>query len=145
MRPLNRWAPVLPVTAMQTFGISQPLATHWRAASCAEVSCAHYLNGWATTVIVESPDDYLIRRAGRKWVSCEAVEGGFVRYVFEAGQPCFRAASHRVPVDREPLYVVRSGDWRGCPNRDARQMNGPDWLDKFRTDTESVVSRMENG
>jgi hypothetical protein len=144
MRPLNRWDPVLPVTAMQTFTVAQPLATHWRKATCAEVDCPHYLNGWATTVLTGGPDEALIRRAGRKFVLTDA-DPGFTRFVFEAGQACFKAASHRVPNGRDALHVARSGDWRGCPRSDVRQMRPVDWLDKFRTDLDVVKTRMEQG
>lgn len=143
-RPVNRWDPLLPVTAMQTMQVAQPLATHWRKATCAEVDCPHHVHGWATTVLVGSGDEALVRRSGRRFVVTDA-DPGFVRFVFEPGQACFRAGQHQVPVGREPLYVARSGDWRGCPRRDTRQMRGADWLDKFRTDLDVVKTRMEQG
>ena len=41
--------------SIQRFRVSQPLATHWREASCREVDCPHHVLGWQTVVPHDSP------------------------------------------------------------------------------------------
>lgn len=136
---LNRWQPAGPVQAYKTYGLAMPVETHRRRASCAEVNCPHYLHGWATTVAAGSDDEALIRRAGRHFTIPERLEGGFVRFTFPPGQPCFRAASHTISLEREPFYGVRDGDWRGNPTgRRRRHANGADWTDDFMTHVDRV-------
>jgi hypothetical protein len=115
-RPLNRPDPVLPVTKMVTHAILQPLSTHWRPATCAEIQCEHYTSGWGlNTAGLPEQTIALAKNAGRKFI-VEHDENGAEVLLFEAGQSCFRAAEHRKLVDREPLFVSRSGDWRGNPD-----------------------------
>lgn len=115
-RPLNRIMPQLPVTAMVTHAIVAPLATHWRPATCEEVDCAHYLNGWGLrTAGVPAADVALAKQSGRKFVVTPD-EHGFDVLTFEAGQPCFRASQHRIRIEREELFVKRPGDWRANPD-----------------------------
>lgn len=136
-RPLNRPDPLLPVTKMVTHAILQPLLTHWRSATCAEVDCAHYLNGWG--VAKRHVDDRLlaaIKQAGYRFSTIE-IEEGQDHLWFEAGQPCFKAGDHRLPVGRDPLFVARSGDWRGNPdgaNAKPLVFSGADaWKDSIGT------------
>lgn len=51
-----RLDPQLPASAMKSYVIAAPRSSHFRAATCAEVECRHYRNGWET-VIDESTDD----------------------------------------------------------------------------------------
>lgn len=136
-RPLNRPDPLLPVTKMVTHAILQPLQTHWRKATCAEVDCEHYLNGWG--VAKRYVDDRLlasIKQAGYRFSTVE-IEDGQEHLWFEAGQLCFKAGEHRKLTDREPLFVARSGDWRGNPdgaNAKPLMFSGADaWKDSLGT------------
>ncbi len=55
--------PALPVQMVKTYGIDAPLATHWRKATCVEVSCKAHTDGWITMIpesmIPESPIDMI--------------------------------------------------------------------------------------
>ena len=51
----------------------------------------------------------------RTGATTETAPDGFVRLTFPAGQPCFRASSHRVSVQRPPIFLVRPGDARSNP------------------------------
>lgn len=144
MRPLRRITPILPVSAMKTYSISTPQDTHFRKATCKEVDCEHYLNGWMTTVLANSDDERLIRRAGRHF-TVEKRPDGFLRFVFHAGQTCFAAVHHRVPLEREPFHVVRDGDWRGNPTRRRTGLKANDWLDSFQEDTARTIAFKERG
>lgn len=147
MRPVNRLEPALPAAAMKTYGIEAPSSTHFRAASCAEVNCSAYLNGWRTVVdtgseLGQRQADYIRRESGRLF-TVEETEPDQLTFVFEAGQKCFR--QHRKRLDREPLYVVRDGDHRGNPRgTSAQRHSGPDaWLDDFANHQQQLADRLK--
>lgn len=144
---LFRPQPLMPAHAYKTYAVVSPLSTHFRKATCAEVSCPHYLNGWAVRVEGLHPDLlHAAKTSGRKYIEQCLVEGE-TWLVFEAGQACFRASDHRTRVDREPLYVVREGDHRGNPRgTDARVHRGPDnWLDDFATHQATLADEIAKG
>lgn len=146
MRPVNRPSAQLPVQAMKTYEIIAPISTHWRSATCVEVDCEPHQNGWATTVTVDSDDESILRKAAagqidgieRRFIKGQADLAGFVQYVFPAGQPCFKAATHRVPLEREPLHVVRGGDWRANTGTMRQHVRGEDWVDDFATHQDNL-------
>lgn len=143
---LNRIEPALPAAAMKTYRISAPLATHWRPATCEEVDCAHYTGGWATTVMVDSADEAAIRGSGRHWAARELQPGGFVRYTFPPGQPCFAASAHKLRVDRAETYLLQGGDYRGNPRGlPARALSPQDWLDDFGEHQERLADQVQRG
>lgn len=131
-RPVNRIEPQMPASAYKTYALAAPLATHWRKATCVEVDCPDYLNGWR--VRVEGLDDQLLHDARRYGRHRELpVAEGETWLVYEAGQPCFRAAQHRKRIERPELYIVRDGDWRGNPRgtQSRRHARPEDWVDDF--------------
>ena len=140
-----RPAPSLPTTAMKTYEVLAPTRTHWRKATCAEVDCPHHLHGWATTVQAGSADEALIRRAGRHFTA-QPQPGGFLQFVFPAGQPCFKAHQHRVLLDRQEIFVVRGGDWRGNPRGIPTQRLEPAaWVDNFAAHQQRLANRLAAG
>lgn len=113
-RPLNRVPPALPAGAMQTHQIAMPRATHWRSATCEEVDCEAYRDGWLLSLVgLDEGDIWQARNSGRRYRELDT-DAGMV-LVFEPGQPCFASISHYAPLDREPLFIARDGDWRGNP------------------------------
>ncbi len=113
-RETNRVAPVLPASAMRTHQVATPLRTHFRKATCEEVGCLAYRHGWALNLTgLDEGDIWQARNSGRRYRE-EAGETGMV-LIFEPGQPCFAASTHRVPADRPPIFLARDGDWRGNP------------------------------
>lgn len=125
----------------QTFGARVPR----RQATCAEVDCGAYLNGWSTTVMRGSDDEALLRQAcagavdGQRRHAVELPEeGGFVRFVFEAGQPCFAAARHTVAATDEGLYLRRDGDWRANLGGTHFYDRPDQWTDDLRTRHERI-------
>lgn len=146
-RPLHRIAPALPVGAMKTFSVSAPLSTHTRRATCAEVDCGAWRNGWKTVIDLGTPlggqqANYIRLHSGRSFVATE--RAGLVEFVFAAGQVCF--AEHRVPLDRPEVYVVRDGDWRGNPTGMRRtHANAVDWVDEFANHQDKLADRLGRG
>lgn len=149
MRPLNRIMPKLPAGAMKTYQVVAPKASHWRNATCAEVECQAHANGWVTAVdeateLGQRQAGYIRRDSGRAFTERRTPEGG-TEFVFPPGQRCFRA--HSVPLEREPLYVVRGGDWRGNPSgAPARRHTRPDfWVEDFATHQQALADRLQQG
>lgn len=144
----NRIVPALPVTAMKTYSIKAPIQTHHRPATCAEADCPHHLNGWSSTFDVSTDlgreqAGYVRAMSGRKFVE-ERVAETMVRFTFEAGQQCFRSDEHTVPLEREPFYIVRGGDWRGNTGS-RRDLNADNWVDDFATHQEQLADRLSEG
>lgn len=144
MRPLMRPDPILPVQGMETYEIISPIQTHTRPATCEEVGCEPFLNGWMTTLsrAKQSVLIRVVRASGRPFT--EATDGDTVTFVFEPGTPCFKAAEHRLPLDRPALFLKRGGDWRARTYEPIR-MRSVDWVDDFANHQESIVDRQRRG
>ncbi len=150
MRPINRITPLQNPMAYKTFAISQPLATHFRPATCVEVDCGPHQHGWATTVDVNTDlgrkQAYFIRkRSGRRFTEAPYV-AGLIVFTFEAGQTCFSSDKHRVPLERPVNHFVWGGDWRVNPSRyDVKPMQGADWVDSFQEHQDRLKIELERG
>jgi hypothetical protein len=142
---LMRAAPLLPAEHVKTYQVAQPLATHWRPATCAEVDCANYASGWRVRVEGLAPQLlHAATHSGRKFTRLDAAEGE-TWLVFEAGQPCFATATHRILVGRPQRYFERGGDWRGNPRGERRELNQADWTDSFATHQDRLATAIERG
>lgn len=139
---INRMQPRVPPQMMQTYSVAAPLRTHWRPATCAEVECGSYLRGWRTIVPAQGVHaDYIRSQSGRRY-TVELGPDGLATFTFEAGQRCFHAHDHRVPLGRPPVYLVRAGDWR--QSTPLRNHSGADpWVDDLRSHTERVARERE--
>lgn len=150
---LNRVAGVLPERSMKTYALSAPVSTHRRRASCAEVDCERRARGWATLLDVSSPG----HASAANWIRLHSglsftVEqvGDAVTFTFPAGQDCFDGLGgrHTVPLDREPVYVVRGGDWRTdfrTRLATARRLDAADWVDDFANHQQGLYDAQERG
>lgn len=140
--------PRLGPEAFKTYQIVAPIPTHFRPATCREVECAGYVNGWRTTVLPDSPQaNYIRRNSGRQFSETKNSNGdGTVVFTFPPGQTCFRASEHRVSLEREPLYVVSGGDARGNPLRTpAVRHRAADWVDDFAEHQQAIADRIKQG
>lgn len=142
-----RPTPRMGVGAYKTYALQLPKTTHYRKAMCQEVECEAYANGWTTTIdlsteLGERQARYIKDRSGRRFTLAENLP--MLRFTFPFGQQCF--ASHQVPLEREPFYVVRGGDWRGNPRGDVRKhTRAADWIDDFATHQQGIVDNIEKG
>lgn len=133
--------------AYKTYAVTSPLSTHFRPATCQEMSCPHYVNGWRVRVEGLPPElVHAARASGRKYVE-QSVAEGETWLVFEAGQPCFRASDHRTRIDRPPLYVVRDGDHRGNPRHTKARLhqNPAHWVEDFATHQQAIADAIKEG
>lgn len=145
-RNMNRIQPLGKVQDYRTYQITSPLSTHWRPAPCQEIDCPQFLHGWR--VRVEGlPAEMLhaARTSGRKYVELHvSMDENWL--VFEAGQPCFRSTEHRKLLDRQEIFIVRDGDWRGNPTGNVRKHTRPeDWREDFAEHQEKVARQIERG
>jgi hypothetical protein len=150
---LNRAPAKLPEHSMKTYALSAPIATHRRAASCAEVACERQARGWRTALDVSVPE----HAAAANWIRLHSglrftVEqvGDAVTFTFPAGQQCFDGLNrrHTAPLEREPFYIVRAGDWRTSwhdRQATARLMHVADWLDDFANHQQQVADAHSAG
>lgn len=141
-----RLDPAGPPQAYRSVSFTRPLTRDfWRRATCEEVDCEHYLNGWATTVMPGSADEAAIRGAGRRWARTEPVEGGFIRYVFAPGTTCFRAGVHRVPVEREPIWHSRNGDFRADCGGHLVHTRVEHWVEELAEQSARITDALQRG
>jgi len=144
MRPVNRIEPQLPVQAMKTYAVIAPKATV--PATCAEIDCPHYLCGWRLR-IDNLPADmvHAATHSGRRCERMDVAEGE-TWLVFEAGQPCFKAAEHQRPVPTGPdRFGVVGGDWRGSLGVIREHTKAEDWVDDFATHQDALATRLAQG
>jgi hypothetical protein len=140
--------PAAPAQAYKTYELSAPLATHHRPATCKEVNCPRYANGWLmkfdpNTDLGREQLGYIRMHSGRHYVDMTVIGEQLVTLRFAPGQDCFTA--HTVPLDREPNYRVRGGDFRANTGLIRAHTNGADWVDDFATHQDMVKTRVERG
>lgn len=143
----NRPNPLMQAGSYKTYQIAAPLSTHFRPGTCAEVGCDKYLNGWKVRADVLDPQMlHTATHCGRKytWEHVSELENWLV---FEPGQPCFQASSHRARVEREEIYIVRDGDHRGNPRGTdpRRHASAADWQDDFANHQDAIAKAHEAG
>jgi hypothetical protein len=139
-----RLLPALPAAEMQTYNItSRP-----RPATCEEVDCRHYREGWAT-VADEATDlgrrqAVYIRGDRTRKHSESRTEAGLTRFDFEPGQKCF--GSHTLPWEGREAFIRRGGDFRGNPRGDVlHHRSAADWLEDFALHQQSVAEAVKRG
>lgn len=141
-----RLEPAMGVDAYKSYTIAAPLATHWRPATCEEIRCEQQANGWQ--IRKEHLDEQMLHiatHAGRRYREIQVREGE-TYLVYDAGQKCFKASEHRLPLERPELYLVRSGDWRGNPSGEVLQhSSAATWTEDFGEHQERLADRMKQG
>lgn len=146
MQRMNRITPQGQVQDYKTYQILSPTSTHWRAATCEEVDCPNYLKGWRLR-IEGLPVDMLhaAKTSGRKFTELNVSENEHW-LVFAAGQPCFRAQMHRALLDKQEIFIVRDGDYRGNPTGNVRKHTRPEfWQEDFAEHQGKLAQRIQQG
>lgn len=146
MRPVNRLKPLGYAQDYRTFQITSPLSTHWRKATCAEVDCPNYLNGWRVRVEGLTPQLlHAAKTSGRKFSELPVAEGENW-LLFESGQNCFGTSEHRKLLDRQEIFIVRDGDYRGNPTGNVRKHSRPEhWIEDMNENNQRVQDRLQRG
>jgi len=118
MITLFRIPPAMPAQNYKTYGFSRPLSTHWTSATCEDVDCKYFVNGWTSDIDESTADGQLqaaaIRRDKTRSYEESKIEGK-TRFTYAPGNTCFYWTTHRQPIERMPKFYVKGGDWRGNP------------------------------
>lgn len=120
-------------------------ASHWRKATCEEVGCPHWANGWRVRIQgLTDHDFYTATHCGRKYREVQIRDGeSYLEY--EAGQPCFEAHKHVMEVGIEPIYLVQRGDYRQYVEHPRRHANIQNWMEDFAEHQEGIRRIIERG
>lgn len=144
---LNRIPPKMLPQSYKTYTLLRPRDTHTRRAVCGEVECRAMANGWRTVVDVATElgakqANYIRLHSGRSFTFTQT--GTIVTFEFPPGQICF--SEHRVQLERESLFRIRDGDWRGNPRETAVARVGQQaWLDNFGEQQEKLADQAKRG
>lgn len=147
--PMQPFRGILP-TQIKTFQIAAPAATHFRPATCAEIECPAWANGWVTYLDESSAAgrqqaQYIRAKSERAFTERREPDGR-TAMVFKPGQRCFRSGDHRVQLEREPLFIARDGDaWRrvGEPHVFGGRLAADNWVDEFAHHQDKLVTQRE--
>ncbi len=137
---------IIPRSAYKTYAIRASRKTHHRRATCEEVQCPAFLNGWNFTKEDLSPDElYLAMNSGRRYKEV-SVEAGKTLLVYESGQRCFGYSKHTVPLDKPAWFYGGMGRGNTFLINEAKKYDRPDqWMDDLHTDTDKAVTAKERG
>lgn len=152
MQDVNRITPALPVGAMQTYAIGSPIATHWRPATCAEVSCRAYVEGFSITIdpntdLGKAQLAYVRSDLSRPRPAREFV-GELIRFTYPPGTKPFASPehdSHVLPLDRPEVFLRVPGDWRGATGPTLVYDRPDQWVDDFATNADRIKTAIERG
>lgn len=139
----------------QTYAIRSPQGTHYRPATCEEVNCSAWRDGWwlrgdllpdvLKATVVNSGKRYerlVITSAEVNEVYPEAGE----YWVFEAGQACFRSGQHTVRLERPAFYFVgKHPVQQQLQIARATPMAEVDFVDHMGTHLDQLRTRIERG
>lgn len=144
---LNRFAPVAEARFYKTYAATRPLDTHWVPATCEEVDCEPFLKGWSINVAPLSDQDITAIKSFGYRYSVLSVSAEETLWIFDAGQPCFKATTHRREINRPPIFFTRDGDWRGDPtgNKPYVHKRAEDWVDDMATHFDRIRAEIEKG
>ncbi len=113
-----------------------------RRASCAEVECDHWREGWVSVLDESQPDmkvkaDYIRHHSGRVFRQGRT-DMGWTQFSFPPGQQCFAAASHQVAADEPAVGQLIVGDHRAIIGTPRTYDRIDQMVDDFATHTDKI-------
>lgn len=155
----KRPTPKGPTRMYNTYRASSPLPTHFRVATCQEFGCTAYNNGWSYVKVELERENllYKVTHAGKRYREMLApvpykdandewqLGPEMLCLIFEPGQACFQAATHRVPIGRPEFFFAGKGDFRSFRQQEARRLNREDWVDLFENDMDKIRTAIQRG
>jgi hypothetical protein len=147
---VTRVAPRQSADHYKTYGMSYPVGTHWRKATCEQADCQSFQFGWVTTVdmstdLGQRQYHYITHDRTRGYTMSSAAN--LVSFTYPPGTRCFAAADHKVRLERNPLFMVREGDFRGNPRGDEPRVHttAENWVDDFATHADKLSTQIQKG
>lgn len=123
-----------------------PAAGFWRRATCAEVECPGYVQGFAlrideATSLGQAQAAYLRADTSRRRAREYRDEVGLTVFEYAPGQRCTSDTddAHRVPVERDPLFILRD------PSFGRRQVGRTQWLDVLHDNVDRFATLRARG
>ncbi|MGD9749788.1 MAG: hypothetical protein AB7W59_02215 [Acidimicrobiia bacterium] len=123
-----------------------PALDYWRRATCAEVECPGYVHGFVlrideTTPLGQAQAAYLRADTSRRRAREYRDEAGLTVFQYAPGQRCTSDAddAHRVPVEREPLFILRD------PRQGRRQVEPMQWVDTLHENVDRFATLRARG
>lgn len=135
-----RIEPHLPVHMYRTFAMRSPR----RRATCMEVDCQAFLQGWKTIVPADSAAAHYIRHDSGRGYTEERTPDGLAMFTFHPGQTCFAAHKHGLPAEGEERFAEWRGDWRGRLSEPVRH-SPQGFTDAFGENQERLKELIERG
>ncbi len=137
----------LPVSAMKTYQIAAPLASHWNVVTCEDANCDAYRLGWKSIIDERTSlgqrQAHYIRAESMRSVTEHRDETGLTVFEFEPGQKCF--AQHKGRNMRPERFIERGGDHRGAVGARREHKRPEDWVESFEENQDRLRSIAERG
>lgn len=143
--------PVGPPEAYKTYGMSMPLKTHWRPATCEEAGCEAYQFGWVSTFDLSTDlgkrQFEFCKDDRSRSFSIQRPSLNLVKFVYAPGNRCFQSGDHRLPLARPARFYVAGGDFRGNPRGVPAQVHQrpEDWADDFASHQDRLATAIQKG
>lgn len=129
-----------------------PLAGHWQPATCEELGCRFFTNGWVTTIDLTPQQDpaqlqerqYASRYLHQSgWDFRVEWDGSKEIFHFAAGQNHYakidRSHRHYLPVARDPVFVHLTGPRQGG------RVGFDEFFDRFNENSYQLRRRTQDG
>ena len=136
--------PLMGPYSYQTYAIRAPLQTHTRSATCEEVDCKYWRDGWTFRWLdLTEQEQYLVTHTRRRY---RVIDFNGEKYLaFDPGQPCFNSGSHRLSLDRPLFYYTGQGDRRVFTTRKAEKLKPDSWRDRFGEQLTNLRDEINKG
>lgn len=132
-----------------TYRVVCPKVSHFGPATCEDVECVNYLNGWASMIdegseLGRKQAHYIRSSSGRSFTESRTPEG-LTQFTFRPNQPCFKEHVYRNELP--PIFRVQGGDFRGNPLgiRPVTHKRPEDWVEDFALHQDKVKTILERG
>lgn len=147
---VSRPEPLMQPQHYKTFGVSMPIRTHWRKATCEEVNCEAFREGFVTTIDLSNDQGQMMAKTIREMkgrsFSVQRTGPSMVKVIFPPGTECLLSFQHRVPLDRPSRFFVKGGDFRGNPRGEGRvHKNGAEWAEECAEHLDRLHTKIQRG
>jgi len=132
------------VYGYKTYAVRSPLETHYRKATCVEVNCEAYRNGWQFRKEGMTAEMlFYATHCGKRYRELQ-VAPGETYLVYEPGQRCFEASFHTVSLERPEWDFVGRGDSSVFQTDKARRHTKREfWVEDFQHHLEKINRLIE--
>lgn len=151
--PLNRMPQQLGPEYYKSYTMSMPLSSHWRKVTCEQYECDAWKYGFVldidvSTELGQKQFYYVTHDKSRKY-SMQRPSLNQFKFVYPPGNAGFAGPQHDhyLPLGREPIFLVRGGDWRGNPRKTPTRVHAEvgDWVEDFAENQDYLAQIAQRG